>query len=278
MSRNAGRKGCGVPRLSLILLAMVSLTGLATAAETLCEPGYVRLPTGTPKVVPVAFSMRAASPDRMTIQWVGHSSFLIATATGTMALTDPNSWHPATVTPDVITISNEHFTHNQARSVPGNPRVLRGYTPEGEWVGVNVTIGDLTINSLPSSGGNALEIPSPNTIFVFRAAGLCIVHLGNLRQPLGEEVRRHMGRPDVLMVPIDGHWTLNYEQIALTIAQSRPSIVLPMHYDVAEHARFFMEFIKPTVSVRTQTEPTLTLTRGTLPTATEVIVLGYRGE
>jgi L-ascorbate metabolism protein UlaG (beta-lactamase superfamily) len=100
--------------------------------------------------------------------------------------------------------------------------------------------------------------------------------LGNLRQPLGAEAQRRIGRPDVLMVPIDGHWTLNYEQIALTIAQFRPPIVLPMHYDVAEHARLFMEFIKATVSVRTQAEPTLTLTRETLPTATEVIVLGYR--
>jgi L-ascorbate metabolism protein UlaG (beta-lactamase superfamily) len=213
----------------------------------------------------------------VTMQWIGHSSFLIVTPAGTTALTDPNSWHSAPVTPDIVTISNEHFTHNQAQSVPGNPRILRGHTREGDWLEVNVTMSDLTIKSLPSVGGNALEVPARNTIFVFRAAGLCLVHLGNLRQPLGEEERRRIGRPDVLMVPIDGHWTLTYEQVVSTITQLRPSIVLPMHYDAAEHARLFMEFVRATVSVRTQAEPTLTLTRGALPTATEVIILGYRG-
>lgn len=263
--------------LSLILLAMVSLARLAMAAEPLCEPGFVHRPSARPKVTSAAFSIPAASPGVVTIQWMGHSSFLIVTPVGVAVLTDPHTWHPTPVTPDVVTISNEHPTHSQTRSVPGNPRTLRGYTLEGEWHEVNISISDLTIKSLPSSGGNAREIPARNTIFVFRAEGLCIVHLGNLRQPLGEEQRRRIGRPDVLMVPIDGHWTLTYEQVALTITQFRPSIVLPMHYDVAEHARLFIEFIRTTVPVRTQAEPTLKLTRGTLPTATEVIVLGYRG-
>jgi L-ascorbate metabolism protein UlaG (beta-lactamase superfamily) len=276
MQSSVGPKAYGLVLSALILMAVVSLAGLAAAAETMCEPGFVRRPTGTPAVVPVSLPLLAASPGVVTVQWVGHSSFLIVTPAGTAALTDPNPWHPTPVAPDVVTISNEHPTHNQARSVPGSPRILRGHTPDGEWLEVNVAIGDLTIKSLPSAGGNALEIPARNTIFVFRAEGLCLVHLGNLRQPLGEEQRRRIGRPDVLMVPIDGHWTLSYEQAALTIGQLRPSIVLPMHYDLAEHARVFMDFIKATVPVRTQTDTRLQLSRGTLPAATEVIVLGYR--
>ena len=120
-----------------------------------------------------------------------------------------------------------------------------------------------------------IEIPVQNTIFVFRTEGLCIVHLGNLRRPLSDEQRRHLGRPDVLMIPIDGQWTLSYDQIALTIMQLRPAIVLPMHYDFPEHARLFMQFIGETVPVRTMSQTTLTLTRATLPGASEVIVLGY---
>src|SRR5919109_1012864 len=259
-----------------LLLTLFGLSRLALAAESLCEPGLVHWRDSVPHAMRVSTRAADASTRVVTIQWLGHSSFLIVTPGGTTALTDPHPWHSPTVVPDVVTISNEHPTHNQARAMPGNPRVLRGRTPEGEWVEVNVTIGELAIKSLPSSGGNAYEVPAQNTIFVFRAEGLCVVHLGNLRQPLNEAQRQRLGRPDVLMVPIDGQWTLAYDQVALTISQLRPAIVLPMHYDVSEHVRLFMQFIKATAPVRTLAESTLKLRRDTLPGATEVIVLGYR--
>jgi L-ascorbate metabolism protein UlaG (beta-lactamase superfamily) len=260
--------------LGWLTVAVCSGGGLAQAAETLCEPGVVRRPSPAARAVPVAF--HAAATPLVTIQWVGHSSFLIVTPAGIAALTDPNAWHPSPVAPDVVTISNEHPTHNQARAVPGSPRALRGRTPAGEGVEVDVTIGDLRIRSLPSDGEPAPERPSRNSIFVFRAEGLCIVHLGNLRQLLRDEQRRRIGPPDILMIPIDGQWTLSYDQVALTIAQLRPAIVLPMHYDAPEHARLFMQAIKATAPVRTQADRTLHLSRASLPSRTEVVVLGYR--
>jgi len=269
------QRACSLHRASLLIL-VVSLAGSAMAAESLCEPGFVHGPESTLRPIPVA----ATSPDDrlrvLTIQWLGHSSFLLITPGGTTAVTDPHSWQPSPLPPDVVTISNDHPTHNQARSVPGSARVLRGRTPQGEWIEVNVAIGDLSIKSLPSSGGNATEIPAQNTIFVFRTEGLCIVHLGNLRRPLSDEQRQHLGHPDVLMIPIDGHWTLSYDHIALTIMQLRPAIVFPMHYDFPEHARHFIQFIQDSVPVRTLSEATVKLTRATLPNPTEVVVLGYR--
>jgi L-ascorbate metabolism protein UlaG (beta-lactamase superfamily) len=269
------QRACSLCLCCFMILAVFSLASFAIAAESLCEPGFVRRPASDRRAIPVAARNPDAAPRVVTIQWLGHSSFLIITPGGTTAITDPHSWHASPTAPDAVTVSNEHFTHNQVRSVPGSARVLRGRTPEGEWIEVNVTVGDLSIKSLPSSGGNAMEIPVQNTIFVFRTEGLCIVHLGNLRRPLNEEQRQALGRPDVLMIPIDGQWTLSYDQIALTISQLRPAIVLPMHYDFPEHARLFMQFIKAAVPVRTQRDPTLRLTRATLPSASEVIVLGY---
>jgi L-ascorbate metabolism protein UlaG (beta-lactamase superfamily) len=261
---------------SLIILAVISLAGLAMAAESLCEPGFVRRPGSHPRAVPVAASNPDTTPRAVTIQWLGHSSFLITTPGGTAALTDPHPRHASPTVPDIVTISNEHPTHNQAQSVPGGARVLRGWTADGEWIEVNVTVSDLAIKGLPSVGGNASDIQVHNTIFVFRTEGLCLVHLGNLRHPLNEAQRQRLGRPDVLMIPIDGQWTLSYDQIAVTIAQLRPAIVLPMHYDFPEHVQLFMQFIKETVPVRTMREKTLQLTRATLPGASEVMVVGYR--
>jgi L-ascorbate metabolism protein UlaG (beta-lactamase superfamily) len=70
--------------------------------------------------------------------------------------------------------------------------------------------------------------------------------------------------------------TLSYDQIALTITQLQPAIVLPMHYDFPEHAWLFMRFIKETALVRAISETTLQLTRARLPGTSEVIVLGHR--
>jgi L-ascorbate metabolism protein UlaG (beta-lactamase superfamily) len=267
---------CSPHLAGLIILAVIRVAGLALAAESLCEPGFVRRPEANPRVIPVAASNPDTSLRLVTIQWLGHSSFLITTPGGTAAVTDPHPRHTSPMVPDIVTISNEHSTHNQARSVPGSTRMLRGRTADGEWVEVNVIVGDLSIKGLPSSGGNAIDIPVQNTIFVFRTEGLCIVHLGNLRRPLNEAQRQRLGRPDVLMVPIDGQWTLSYEQIAVTITQLKPALVLPMHYDFPEHARLFIQFIQETVPVRTMSETALKLTRATLPGVSEVVVLGYR--
>jgi L-ascorbate metabolism protein UlaG (beta-lactamase superfamily) len=267
---------CSPHLAGLIILAVIRVAGLALAAESLCEPGFVRRPEANPRVIPVAASNPDTSLRLVTIQWLGHSSFLITTPGGTAAVTDPHPRHTSPMVPDIVTISNEHSTHNQAQSVPGNAQVLRGWTADGGWIEVDVIVGDLAIKGLPSSGGNAIDIPVQNTIFVFRTEGLCIVHLGNLRRPLNEAQRQRLGRPDVLMVPIDGQWTLSYEQIAVTITQLKPALVLPMHYDFPEHARLFIQFIKETVPVRTMSETALKLTRATLPGVSEVVVLGYR--
>jgi L-ascorbate metabolism protein UlaG (beta-lactamase superfamily) len=258
-----------------MMFVALSLAGSVLAAESLCEPGVVRGPESILRPTLVAVTAPDPLSQMVTIQWLGHSSFLIITPGGTTAVTDPHSWKPSPQAPDIITISNDHPTHNQLRSVPGSPRVLRGRTPTGEWIEVNVALGDLSIRSLPSSGGNATEIPVQNTIFVFRTEGFCLVHLGNLRRPLSDEQRQRLGRPDVLMIPIDGQWTLSYDHIALTIMQLRPAIVLPMHYDFPEHARLFSQFIKDAVPVRTLSQTVLRLARATLPSPTEVVVLGY---
>ena len=270
-----GRSGVFLQLLGLWLLTGY-LINPTLAAESLCDPGFVHDPGLVPPVIPVAATLSEPTEHAVTIRWLGHSSFLIITPAGTIALTDPHSWYSPPMAPSVVTISNEHATHNQIHSVPGSARILRGRASDGTWIEVNVTVGDLSIKGLPSSGGTSSEIPVQNTIFVFRAEGLCIVHLGNLRRPLTDQQHQRLGRPDVLMVPIDGHWTLSYDQIALTIAQLRPAIVLPMHYDAPDHAQLFMQFIKESLPVRTLGDTMLLLTRATLPSSSQVVVLGYQ--
>ena len=281
MANPAGSRPCGRGRAlrlwSLCLLLGICLIQQAMAAESLCDPGFVHGPAVAPSARPVA-AVTATTPDGVAVQWLGHSSFLIITPGGTTALTDPHPRHTARTTPDVVTVSNERPTHNQVHTVPGQGLILRGPTSTGESAWINVTVGDLSIRGMPSSDLTALDSPPPNTVFIFRANGLCIVHLGNLRRPLTEAQRQRLGRPDVLMVPIDGQWTLSYEHVALTIVQLQPAIALPMHYDAPEHVRLFMQFIQGMLPIRTVDDTRLRLTRAMLPRASELFVLGYRGE
>jgi hypothetical protein len=87
---------------------------------------------------------------------------------------------------------------------------------------------------------------------------------------------QRLGHPDVVLIPIDGYWTLSYDHMALTITQLRPAIVLPMHDDFPEQARHFIQFIKDPVPVCTLIEAILRLTRATLRSPTELIVLSDR--
>jgi hypothetical protein len=78
------------------------------------------------------------------------------------------------------------------------------------------------------------------------------------------------------MIPIDEHWALSYDHIALRISQLRPAIVAPMHDDFPEQARHFIQFIKDSVPVRTLIEAILRLIRATLRSPTELVVLSDR--
>src|SRR5262245_25569424 len=128
------RKEYRLDILSLSIITVISLASLAAAAENLCEPGFVRRPESDLRALPVSAVHPDTIPRPVRIQWLGHSSFLIITPAGTTALTDPHPGHASPTVPDIVTISNEHPTHNYARSAPGSAQVLRGRTPTGDRV------------------------------------------------------------------------------------------------------------------------------------------------
>ena len=69
-----------------------------------------------------------------------------------------------------------------------------------------------------------------NKILILQNAELKCVHLGDIgRVPTVDEMRLLM-RPDVLFVPIGGHYTLNKEEIVLLIKKIFPKVIIPMHY------------------------------------------------
>ena len=176
--------------------------------------------------------------------------------------------------PDLVTVSNLHVTHAGVDQVPGTPQVLWGLTPDRGWNHIALTRGDVALFNLPShvSRTDPENCPIQNSIFVFRTGGLCVVHLGNLRHPLTPLQLQRIGKPDVLLIPADGHWTLSPEDILTVITQLQPLLVIPMHIETTEHAEVFVRFTAGRYPVRRIEGRSLALSRQMLPASTEVVV------
>ena len=77
------------------------------------------------------------------------------------------------------------------------------------------------------SGGEMIK--DGNSIFIFEVAGLCIGHLGHLHHKLDDSHFAAIGRLDIVMVPIDGTYTMSLDGISEITRRLRASVVLPMH-------------------------------------------------
>lgn len=111
-----------------------------------------------------------------------------------------------------------------------------------------------------------------NSIFIFEVAGLCIGHLGHLHHKLDESHFAAIGRLDIVMVPIDGSYTMSLDGISDITKRLRASVVLPMHRFMTPLSDF-MQKIGRSFEIDQRTQRTLTISLGTLPKAPTVIIL-----
>jgi len=175
----------------------------------------------------------ASLPDGATvgITFLGHASFWIETSGGVTAITDYNGVHTAPETPDIVTMNNAHRTHFTDTPDPGIRHVLRGWNPAGGIAEHDIDVEDLRVRNIPTSvHGRTGAQANSNSIFVFEVEDLCIAHLGHLHHVLTDVHLGELGLIDILLVPIDGRYTIGQELMRRVIEQIGPSVVIPMHY------------------------------------------------
>lgn len=162
------------------------------------------------------------------------------------------------------------------REIPGNPQLLWGLKREQGWNQLALMVGDIGVFNVPSYASHVEPEQSPiqNSIFVFRTGGLCLVHLGNLRHPLTPHQLQRLGRPDVVMIPADGAWTISFADVLTIIDQLRPSLIIPMHIDTPQQALTFVQHTGRRYAVRQISERSLTLSRQLLPAAATIVLFG----
>ena len=258
-ARHAVRQG--FRRWLIAALAMLLPAAGVGGAQAQCYP-IAQAPAA---VVPAAFTSAALAPGSVRLSFLGHSSFLIETPEGASAITDYNGLRGPGL-PDIVTMNNAHSSHYTAYPDPKIAHVLRGWGADGGITLHDVSYLDLHIRNVPTNvrefGGARMN---GNSIFVFEVADLCIAHLGHLHHTLTDVHLGELGQIDVLLVPADGSYTMAQELMVEVIEQIRPAVVIPMHYFSVYTLTGFVDLMRERYEVVIKEEPTVTLSRASLP-------------
>ncbi len=213
-----------------------------------------------------------------TIQYFGHNFFLITTSKGTRIVTDPlgPGWYPnPNVVGDVVTVGKEMYNHNAVEIVLGNPVILRGLKNYGaDWNKVSTSFKDTLIYNVPIHQNAEVIEGVKGSAFVFDLGTLCIAHLGDLSQKLNEQQIKAFGKVDVALTPIGGGRTMGPDLAKEVLAQLKPKIAIPMHH---RDSPYLIQQFSAGMKTRILNADTLTVSKGALPTPTEIDVLQPRG-
>ena len=156
----------------------------------------------------------------MKIAYNGHACFSI-TSGGYTIILDPYS--PGSVpgyrnldeSANQVLCTHEHGDHNAREVVHSAPD-----TP--------CPFDISTLSTWHDNAGGTLH--GSNTIYLLKAEGMTVVHLGDLGCALTESQIDAVRHCSVLLIPVGGHYTINGEEATRIIQQTEPDLVIPMHY------------------------------------------------
>lgn len=185
----------------------------------------------------LTFANLCLDAKEVTFKWFGQGCFLIETSQNVKIITDPMAMGgykiPKDITPDIVTVSHEHFDHNQVNVVSGNPTVFRGLTSGGsDFANIDQKVKDVRVYSVSSYHDKSQGSQrGKNAVFVFEFDGIKVAHLGDLGDALSPASVKKIGPVDVVMIPVGGTYTIFGKEADHVISQLNPKlIVFPMHF------------------------------------------------
>ena len=212
----------------------------------------------------------------MEITWYGHSCFRLTERNYVTVVTDPYDnkvigYDPLKLKAEIVTVSHDAPGHNNSAAVKGSTHVLTG---PGEF-----EIGGVFITAVQTDSGKKSKDSVRNTIYVFDYDGLTVAHLGDLQKiPTQSEIEL-LGTVNVALVPVGGGNSLNAAKAAEVVSMLEPDLVIPMHYATSDSKLKLDEinkFIKEMGLSKTEPQPSLKVSRSSLPAETHVVVLDYQ--
>lgn len=260
-------------RLAAALTLVLSAPALA---QDRIPSHCIALAEAPAQVIPAALGEGLAT-NEVLIRYLDHASFAIVAGDGTVAVTDYIGYTgTADLVPDVVTMNNAHSTHWTANPDPRIPHVLSGWGAAGAAADHRLDLGSMLVRNVTTDtrgpfGEGARR--DGNSIFIFEAGGLCIGHLGHLHQIPSPEQYAAIGRLDVVMVPVDGGYTMRAGDMAAVVKRLRSSVVIPMHwFSTSSLDRFLVEMADEFIVVETGGAQ-ITLSMRDLPATPTILVL-----
>ena len=254
---------------------LMMLPGMALG-EGRIPADCIALAQNAAQVIPVVWG-GTLPDDVVRIRYLQHASFAIVTAGGLLAVTDYTGviGNPGVV-PDVVTMNNAHSTHYTDHPDPRIPLVLRGWGPLGHPAAIDIDLGAMRVRNVTTDlrgpfGEGARQ--DGNSIFIFEVAGLCIGHLSHLHQIPNAQQYAAIGRLDVVMVPVDGAYTMDQAEMADVVRHLHARIVLPMHWFTAEGLAGFLAEMRGDFAIVVPGGADIEVSRALLPVKPTVVVL-----
>lgn len=258
-----------------LLPALLLLATPALAQERI--PSHcIAIAQAEPTVVPVALN-DGLEEGSVLIRYLDHASFAIATADGTVAVTDYTGYlGTQDVVPDVVTMNNAHHTHWTAAPDRRIPHVLKGWGDGAARAEHRLDLGSMLVRNVTTDtrgpfGEGARR--DGNSIFIFEAGGLCIGHLGHLHQIPSDEQYAAIGRLDVVMVPVDGGYTMRLKDMSGVVKRLRSSVVIPMHWFSRDSLDSFLAEMSAEFTIVETGGAQIALSLDDLPSGPTVMVL-----
>src|SRR4030042_1002414 len=211
----------------------------------------------------------------MKVKWLGPASFLISSDSGTKIITDPDpqgsglSYAPVKDAADIVTVSHDHFDHNNVSSVPGKPEVITG---SGTKNIKGIQFRGIATHHDDSQGKER----GANTIFCFSVDGVNLCHLGDLGHRLKKEQIDEVGDVDILFIPIGGVFPIDAKMASHVIDDLKPKGAIPMHCKTSKcnwPLNTIEDFLAGKKNVKNMNSSEIEFQAGKLPQTTEIVVL-----
>ena len=265
--------------VSLVLLLLLAASMAAQAQQSAPDQclAFAQAPI-RPLIQKANYLPVALRPFEVNIRYLGHSTFLMASPKGVTMATDFNDYISIQPAPTIATMNIAHHTHHSLNPDPKIKHLLKGWNPTPNKAQIHdLAEKDVRVRNIPTNlrsfGDESGFMKYGNSIFVFEVSGLCIAHLGHLHHTLTVQQLGQIGQMDVVLVPVDGSWTLDVAGTIAVLKALKAPLVIPMHYFSEFTLGRFVEEAQKVFPVKRFQSSKLTVARDRMPAKTEVWVL-----
>lgn len=171
----------------------------------------------------------------MNIKYYGHSCFTV-TSDGYTVAVDPYGYGSVPGLPALridankLLCTHEHGDHNNRAAV----RLIRA----GRSPFVYGTVKSWHDDASGTKRGK-------NSVFILEAEGLRVVHFGDIGCMPDENGLEAIGKPDAVMIPVGGYYTIDAHTAAELAARVQARVVIPMHYRTAHTGFGVLSTVEP---------------------------------